>query len=155
MKLMDWPKYSRCFPKESSVLFKRSDDVKRKQSIYSQKSLNCYAVGGSNTGPKHSKIIVFPLGFREAFSLLPSCLCGFILSNTMELGVFGKDTCFFDEIRCPYESSCDSLSHLCQGKGVCFPIYPNWHNELIELFKTIPSQFLLSHQNNASADTIS
>ena len=103
---MDWPKYSRCFPKESSVLskrsidskqknrrcsakestilFKRSDDAKRKQSIYSQISLNCYAVGGSNTGPKHSKIIVFPLGFREAFSLLPSCLCGFILSNTMK-----------------------------------------------------------------------
>ena len=106
-KLMDWPKYSRCFPKESSViskrvvdskqknrrcsakestiLFKRSDDAKRKQSIYSQKSLNCYAVGGSNTGPKHSKIIDFPLGFREVFSLLPSCLCGFILSNTMKL----------------------------------------------------------------------
>ena len=107
MKLMDWPKYSRCFPKESSVrskrsidskqknrrcsakestiLFKRSDDAKRKQSIYSQTSLNCYAGGGSNTGPKHRKIIVFPLGFREDFSLLPSCLCGFIQSNTMKL----------------------------------------------------------------------
>ena len=103
---MDWPKYSRCFPKESSViskrsvdskqknrrcsakestiLFKRSDDAKRKQSIYSQKSLNCYAVGGSNTGTKHHKIIVFPLGFREVFSLLLSCLCGFIQSNTMK-----------------------------------------------------------------------
>ena len=137
------------------MLSKRIDGAKRKQSIYSQKSLNCYAVGGSNTGQQDSKIIVFPLGFREVFSLLPSCLCGFIRSNTMELGGFGKDTYFFDEIRCPYESSCDSLSHLCQGKGVCFPIYPNWHNELIELFKTIPSQFLLSHQNNASADTIS
>ena len=72
-------KSRRCFPKESSVLskestilFKRSDDAKRKQSIYSQISLNCYAVGGRNTGPKHSKIIVFPLGFREVFSLLPS-----------------------------------------------------------------------------------
>ena len=59
---MDWPKYSRCFPKESSVLFKRSDDAKRKQSIYFQKSLNCYAVGGSNTGQQDSKIIVFHLG---------------------------------------------------------------------------------------------
>ena len=49
MKLMDWPKYSRCFPKESSVLFKRSDDAKRKQSIYSQISLNCYASGDSKT----------------------------------------------------------------------------------------------------------
>ena len=104
---MDWPKYSWCFPKESSVLskrsvdskqknrrcsakestilFKRSDDAKRKQSIYSQISLNCYASGGSNTGPKYRKIIVFPLGFREVFSLLPSCLCGFIQSNTMKL----------------------------------------------------------------------
>ncbi|MCI5491213.1 MAG: hypothetical protein MR404_02185, partial [Prevotellaceae bacterium] len=72
------------------ILFKRSDDAKRKQSIYSQISLNCYAVGGSNTGPKHSKIIVFPLEFREVFYLLPSCLCGFIWSNTIEIGGFGN-----------------------------------------------------------------
>ena len=45
----------------------------------------------------YSKIIVFPLGFREAFSLLPFCLCGFIWSNTMELGGFGKDTCLADK----------------------------------------------------------
>ena len=90
-------KSRRCSAKESTTLFKRIDDAKRKQSIYSQKSLNCYAVGDSNTGPKHSKIIVFPLGFREAFSLLPSCLCGFIWSNTMELGGFGKNTCLADE----------------------------------------------------------
>ena len=79
------------------MLFKRIDDAKRKQSIYSQILLNCYAVGDNNTGPKHSRIIVFPLGFREVFSLLPSCLCGFIWSNTMELGGFGKDTCLADE----------------------------------------------------------
>ena len=79
------------------MLFKRIDDAKRKQSIYSQISLNCYAVGGNNTGQNHSKIIVFPLGFREAFSLLPFCLCGFIWSNTMELGGFGKNTCLADE----------------------------------------------------------
>ena len=48
-----------CSAKESSVLGKRIDGAKRKQSIYSQKSLNCYAVEGSNMGPKHSKIIVF------------------------------------------------------------------------------------------------
>ena len=64
----------RCSAKESSLLSKRIDDAKRKQSIYSQKTLNCYAVEGSNMGPKHSKIIVFSLGFLEAFSLLPSCL---------------------------------------------------------------------------------
>ena len=65
MKLMEWPKYSsvlskrvvgarqknrRCKAKESTILFKRSDDAKRKQSIYSQISLNCYALGDSNTG---------------------------------------------------------------------------------------------------------
>ena len=90
MKLIDWPKYS-------SVLSKRIVDAKRKQSIYSQILLNCYAVGDNNTWTKHSKIIVFPLGFREPFSLLPFCLCGFIWSNTMELGGFGKDTCLADE----------------------------------------------------------
>ena len=57
MKLIDWPKYS-------SVLSKRIDDAKKKQSIYSQRLLNCYAVGDNNTWTKHSKIIVFPLGFR-------------------------------------------------------------------------------------------
>ena len=104
-------KNRRCSAKEATMLSTRIDDAKRKQSIYSQISLNCYAVGGSNTGPKHSKIIVFPLGFREAFSLLPFCLCGFILSNTTEIGGFGKDTCFSDEIQCPYEDSCESLNH--------------------------------------------
>ncbi|MDD7107758.1 MAG: hypothetical protein PUI10_04295, partial [Prevotellaceae bacterium] len=70
MKLIEWFKYSRCSAKESSLLSKRIGDAKRKQSIYSQKSLNCYASGGRNTGPKHSKIIVFPLEFREVFYLL-------------------------------------------------------------------------------------
>ena len=91
MKLIDWPKYS-------SVLSKRIDDAKRKQSIYSQISLNCYAVGGSNTGQKHSRIVVVSLGFHETFSLLPFFLCGFIWSNTIEMGGFGKDTCFSDEM---------------------------------------------------------
>ena len=50
MKLIDWPKYSWCSVKESSVLNKRSDDAKRKQSIYSQISINCYAVGSSCLG---------------------------------------------------------------------------------------------------------
>ena len=65
MKLIDWPKYSsvlwkrvvgafqktrRCSAKESSVLSKRIDDAKRKQSIYSQISINCYAVGSSCLG---------------------------------------------------------------------------------------------------------
>ena len=60
MKLIDWPKYSsvlskrvvdskqknrRCKAKESTILFKRSDDAKRKQSIYSQKSLNINPLG--------------------------------------------------------------------------------------------------------------
>ena len=36
------------------MLSKRIDDAKRKQSIYSQISLNCYGSGGSNTGQKNS-----------------------------------------------------------------------------------------------------
>ena len=37
MKLMDWPKYSRCFPKESSVLSKRIVDSKQKNRRCSAK----------------------------------------------------------------------------------------------------------------------
>ena len=153
---MDWPKYSRCFPKESSVLsnrsvdsqqknrrfflkeatilFKRSDDAKRKQSIYFQKSLNCYAVGDSNTGQIHSKIIVFPLGFREAFSLCCISVYGFIQSNTMKLGGLGKDTCFFDEMQYPYEDSCKFLSHSWHRKGSASHILqlPQCRNRVIQ-----------------------
>ena len=146
MKLIEWPKYSwcsakessmlskrivdskqknrRCSAKESTILFKRSDDAKRKQSIYSQISLNCYAVGGRNMGPKHSKIIVFPFGFSWSFLLLPSCLCGFIWSNTIEMGGFGKEVCFSDESQYPHEGVCDALSHLCKGRGCAFRYTP-------------------------------
>ena len=106
------------------MLGKRIDGAKRKQSIYSQKSLNCYAVEGSNTGQIHSKLIVVSLGFREVFSLLPFCLFGFIWSNTIEMGGFGKEVCFSDESQYPYEDSCDSLSHPCQGKGARLPYIP-------------------------------
>ena len=153
MKLIDFSKHPRWLEKESSILSKRIVGAKREnrrfflkessvlmgsKSIYSPKSLNCYAVGGSNAGPKHSKIIVFPLGFREVFSLLPSCLCGFIWSNTIEMGGFGKNTCFSEEMQCPYEDSCHSLSHLCHGRGMCFPIHLNCYNVWTESFKTIP-----------------
>ena len=82
---MDWPKYSWCYEKEpsvlskrivdskqknrwcsakeSSVLSKRSDDAKRKQLIYSQISLNCYAVERSNTGQKPSLFLLRPTSF--------------------------------------------------------------------------------------------
>ena len=43
-------KNRRGYEKESSVLGKRIDDSKRKQSIYSQISINCYAVGSSCLG---------------------------------------------------------------------------------------------------------
>ena len=43
-------KNRRCYEKESSVLGKRIVDAKRKQSIYSQISINCYAVGSSCLG---------------------------------------------------------------------------------------------------------
>ena len=74
-------------------------------------------MGSCKTGQKQSVIIVFPLGFREAFSLLPSCLCGFIRSNTMELGGFGKDTWISDKIHYLFEDSCELMSHPWQGKG--------------------------------------
>ena len=48
-------KSRRCSAKESSVLFKRIDDATRKQSIYSQKSLNCYAVGDSSWVKCHTE----------------------------------------------------------------------------------------------------
>ena len=35
----------------------------------------------------------------------------------MELGGFGKDTCFSDESQYPYEDSCKSLIHSWQGNG--------------------------------------
>ena len=66
---------------------------------------------------KYIVIIVVSLGFHETFSLLPFCLCGFIWSNTIEMGGFGKDTCFSDEIQSPYEDSCESLNHSWHRKG--------------------------------------
>ena len=93
---------------------------------------------------KYIVIIVVSLGFHETFSLLPFCLCGFIWRNTIKMGGFRKYTCFSDEIQCPYEDSCNSLSHLCHGKGMCFPIHPNCYNVWTESFMTIPTPFLLS-----------
>ena len=136
-------KNRRGFPKESTMLFKRIDGAKRKQSIYSQISLNCYISGGNNTGPKDSRIIVFPLGFREVFSLLPSCLWIHLEQHHRD-GRFRKNFVFFEEMQSPYEDSCNSLSHLCHGKGMCFPIHLNCYNVWTESFKTIPTPFLLS-----------
>ena len=39
-------------------------------------------------------------------------------------GGFGKEVCFSDESQYPYEDSCDSLSHPCQGKGARLPYIP-------------------------------
>ena len=154
MKLIEWSKYSsvlskrvvgarqknrRFSAKESSVLSKRSDDAKRKQSIYSQISFNCYAVEGSNTGPKHSKIIAFPFGFSWSFLLLPSCLCGFIWSNTVELGGFRKEVCFFDEIQYPYEDFCESLIRSWQGRGAF------WYTPIAAMYGQILSRQSLLH----------
>ena len=50
-------KNRRCKTKESTMRSKRIDDAKRKQSIYSQISLNCYATGGN----KHPKPISYLL----------------------------------------------------------------------------------------------
>ena len=50
LQLIDWPKYSWCSAKESSVLGKRMEDAKRKQSVYSEISINGYAGEGNSTG---------------------------------------------------------------------------------------------------------
>ena len=70
-------------------------------------------------GRKTLAIMLICIGDGIRDSLL-YCLpvCGFIWSNTIEMGGFGKNTCFSDEIQCPYEDSCNSLSHLCHGKGM-------------------------------------
>ena len=94
-----------------------------------------------SNGQKHSKIIDFSFGFREAFSLCCISVYGFIQSNTMKLGGLGKDTCFFDEIQYPCEDSCESLNHSWQGNGERLPYTPNSRNVWIELFNIIPSQF--------------
>ena len=148
----DLKKSRRCFLKESSILSKRIVGAKREnrrfflkessvlmgsKSIYSPKSLNCYVSGGNNTWQKHSKIIVFPLGFLWSFLSVAFLSLGIHPEQHNEAeGKLGKDTCFFDEIPCPYEDSCHSLSHLCHGKGMCFPIHPNCHNVRIESFHT-------------------
>ena len=81
MKLIEWPKYlsvlskrvvgakqknRRCSAKESSVLGKRIDDAKRKQSIYFQKSLNCYAVEAV-IWDQNIKSLFFHLGLLGVF----------------------------------------------------------------------------------------
>ena len=96
-----------------------------------------------SNGQKHSKIIDFSLGFREAFSLCCLSVYGFIQSNTMKLGGLGKDTCFSDEMQCPYEDSCESLNHSWQGNGERLPYTPISRNVWIELFNIIPGQFLV------------
>ena len=58
---------------------------------------------------------IFRLGFVK-FSLCCISVYGFIQSNTMKLGGLGKDTCFSDEMQCPYEDSCESLNHSWQRK---------------------------------------
>ena len=83
---------------------------------------------------RKQEIIVLPLGFREAFSLLPSCLCGFIWSNTVELEGFGKDTCFFDEMQYPYEDTEQPYFFMADDNGGIqewFPWYlPPMYNEV-------------------------
>ena len=165
MKLIDQPKYSRCSAKESSVLCKRVIgalqknrrcsakestvlskrivDAKRKQSIYSQKSLNINPLGSVESDKNIVKSQFFHWGVRKVFFLLPSCLCGFIWSNTVELGGFRKEVCYSDESQYPYEDSCESWGHSWQGRCP-LAIYPNCHNVWIESFKTIPTDFLLS-----------
>ena len=110
---------------------------------YSQISLNCYAVGDSHTGQKHSKIIDFSVGFREAFSLLPFCLWGFIWSNTVELGGSEKKFVIPMRVNTLMRVSVVLWAIYAKERGA-FRYTPNCYNVWTESFKTIPTDFLLS-----------
>ena len=82
-------KSRRCFPKESSILSKRIVGARQKNRRFSAKE-STILKGSSQYTLRYQltamhrevilrdknivEIIVFPLGFREVFSLLPSCL---------------------------------------------------------------------------------
>ena len=124
MKLIDWPKYS-------SVLSKRSVDSKQKNRRCSAKESTMLRGSSQYTlryhlTAMHREVVIrnktecnhclFHLGFVK-LSLCCLPVCGFIWSNTIEMGGFGKDTCFSDEIQYPYEGFCESLNHSWQRKG--------------------------------------
>ena len=147
MKLIDWPKYS-------SVLSKRSVDSKQKNRRCSAKESTMLRGSSQYTLRYHLTAMPWEVVIRDqnivksqffhlGFVKLSLCclpVCGFIWSNTIEMGGFVKDTCFSDEIQCPYEGSCESLNHSWQRRG-SFPIYPNCHIVWIESFHTPPSLF--------------
>ena len=116
-------KNQRCKAKESTILLKEATMLRGS----SQYTLRYHLTAMHREIvklTKNSKIIDFSLGFREAFSLCCISVYGFIQSNTMKLGGLGKDTCFFDEMQCPYEDSCESLNHSWQGNGERLPCTP-------------------------------
>ena len=107
------PSIRRCSAKESSVLSKRIVDSKQKNRRCYEKESTMLRGSSQYTlryhltamyrevviREKHSRIIVFPLGFREVFSLLP-CLYGSTCpnreSNTCKVDVwsaFRTDCC--------------------------------------------------------------
>ena len=65
MKLMDWPKYSRCFPKESSVLSKRSVDSKQKNRRCSAKESTMLKGSSQYTFRKHLTAMPWEVVIRD------------------------------------------------------------------------------------------
>ena len=118
-------KSRRCSAKESSILSERSDGAFQKNRRCFLKESTMLRGSSQYTlryhlTAMHREVVIrdktecnhclFHLGFVK-LSLCCLPVCGFIWSNTIEMGGFGKDTCFSDEIQYPYEDSCDSLSH--------------------------------------------
>ena len=104
------------------VLFKRVVGAKREQSIYSQKTLNCYAVGG-NTWQNRAESLFFHLRLHEAFALLPSCLSGFIGNNTQQRwGIRKRSLVFLIGFQCLYKASLSIWA--IHGKGSTFRYTP-------------------------------
>ena len=114
------------------------------KSIYSPKSLNCYVSGGNNTGQKHSKIIVFPFGFSWSFLSVAFLSLRIHLEQHCRVRMVPKRSLFFRWESIPLWGLLRVFESFMAREGG-FPIYPNCYNVWKESFKTIPTDFLLSH----------
>ena len=132
MKLIDFSKHPRWLEKESSVLSKRIVDSKQKNRRCSAKESTMLRGSSQYTlryhltamhrevviREKHSRIIVFPLGFLWSFLSVAFLSLGIHPEQHNEAeGKLGKDTCFSDEIQCLCEDSCESLNHSWHRNG--------------------------------------
>ena len=120
------------------MLFKRIDDAKRKQSIYSQISLNCYATGGN----KHPKPISYllllchvQLTKQKAISCKQHLSLSLILrttSNYPPQNKYHRYCIVEDNLQVPNDAFEDNFSNIYIYKSLilyemqlCFPSSPS------------------------------